>query len=131
MNTAIAQMMIFVNEATAADRLPVGTVKTFLRRLSPYAPHLAEELWQRLGEPELIAHAEWPRHDEALCQDQTIAIAVQVNGKRRDELIVPRDASKEEIERLALASERVLRHLEGRAPKRVIVVPGRLVNVVG
>lgn len=130
MNTAIAQMMVFVNEATSSATLPLPAVKTFLRLLSPYAPHLAEELWQRLGEPELVAHAAWPVHDEALCLDDEITIVVQVNGKKRDELKVPRDADRETVERLALAAENVVRHLEGKTPKRVIVVPGRLVNLV-
>jgi leucyl-tRNA synthetase len=130
MNTGIAQMMIFVNEATTAKTLPIETAKTFLRLLSPYAPHLCEELWQRLGEKELIAHAEWPSYDESLCIDETITIVVQINGKKRDELQVPKDTGREELETLALASERVKKFSEGREPKKVIVVPGRLVNIV-
>ena len=130
MNTAIAQMMVLVNEATSSSTLPEETVKTFLRLLSPYAPHLAEELWARLGEDELIAHAPWPVHEEALCLDEEITVVVQINGKKRDELRVPRDADRETVERLALAAENVRRHLGGKTPKRVIVVPGRLVNLV-
>ena len=130
MNTGIAQMMIFVNEATTAKTLPREIVTTFLRLLSPYAPHLCEELWQRLGEDGLIAHAEWPTHDEALCIDDTITIVVQINGKKRDELQVPKDTDRGELERLALASEKTQKYLEGREPKKVIVVPGRLVNIV-
>ena len=131
LNTAIAQMMVFVNEATNAATLPRPIVSAFLRTLAPFAPHLCEELWHRLGEEGLIAHAAWPAHDEALCLDDTITVVVQVNGKRRDELAVPRGTAKDELERLALASERVIQHLEGRPPKRVIVVPDRLVNIVG
>ncbi len=130
MNTAIAQMMIFVNEATAAARVPLETVATFLRVLSPYAPHVAEELWQRLGQDGLVAHADWPTHDEAWCVDDTVTIVVQVNGKKRDEIQAPRGASNEELERLALASAGATRHLEGATPRKVIVVPGRLVNIV-
>jgi leucyl-tRNA synthetase len=130
MNTAIAQMMTFVNDATAAERLPVTILKTFLRVLSPYAPHIAEELWSRLGEPELIAHATWPAHDETWCLDDTITVVVQVNGKKRDELQVTRDASRDELESLALASPGAIRHMEGATPRKVIVVPGRLVNIV-
>ncbi|MFZ9888855.1 MAG: leucine--tRNA ligase [Myxococcota bacterium] len=129
-NTAISQMMSFVNEATSATTLPRAILRDFLKVLSPYAPHIAEELWQRLGGAELLATVEWPRHDDALTMDETITLAVQVNGKRRDEIAVPRAASKEEVERLALASEHVQRHLEGKTAKKVIVVPGRLVNVV-
>jgi leucyl-tRNA synthetase len=131
MNTAIAQMMIIVNQATSAATLPRETLETFLRLLAPYAPHICEELWSRLGHDELIAHATWPVHDEALCIDDLIPIVIQVNGKKRDELQVPKDAEKEELEKLALASEKAQKHLQGREPKRVIVVPGRLVNIVG
>jgi len=130
MNTGIAQMMIFVNEATTAETLPREIVTAFLRLLSPYAPHLCEELWQRLGEGGLIAHAEWPSYDEALCIDDTITIVVQINGKKRDELQVAKDTPKDELERLALASDRARKHMDGKPPKKVIVVPGRLVNIV-
>jgi len=130
MNTAIAQMMIFVNEATTAPSLPLETVRTFLRLLAPYAPHICEELWHRLDSDELIAHAPWPAHDETLCVDELIPIVVQVNGKKRDELEVPRDADQATLEKLALASEKAQRFVDGKEIKRVIVVPGRLVNIV-
>ena len=130
MNTAIAQMMIFVNQATASATLPRETTTAFLRLLAPYAPHICEELWQRLGESELIAHARWPIHDQALCVDDMVTIVVQVNGKKRDEMQAPRDADNATLERLALASERVAGTLGGRTPRRVIVVAGRLVNIV-
>jgi leucyl-tRNA synthetase len=130
MNTAIAQMMIFVNDATTAKTLPREIIGAFLRLLSPYAPHICEELWNRLGEEELIANAEWPSWDSELVKDETITIVVQVNGKKRDELQVARNTEKEELERLALASENAQRFMEGKSPKRVIVVPGRLVNIV-
>ncbi len=130
MNTGIAQMMIFVNEATTAKTLPRDTVTTFLRLLAPYAPHLCEELWQRLDEPGLIAHAEWPTYDEALCIDDTITVVVQINGKKRDELHVAKDTPKDELEAMALASERAQKFMDGKEPRKVIVVPGRLVNIV-
>ncbi|MGH9360410.1 MAG: hypothetical protein ACRD2T_00730, partial [Thermoanaerobaculia bacterium] len=75
-------------------------------------------------------HAPWPAHDEALCADELVTVIVQVNGKKRDEIRAPREAGREELERLALASEGARRHLEGRAPRNVVVVPGRLVNLV-
>ena len=130
MNTAIAQMMSFVNEATSSATLPRPIVTTFLRMLAPYAPHLSEELWSRLGEHGLIAHADWPDWDDALCQDELVTIVVQVNGKKRAELEVPKDANQDAIKALALASENAQRFLDGNTPKRVIVVPGRLVNIV-
>jgi leucyl-tRNA synthetase len=130
MNTAIAQMMIFVNDATSAATRPREIVSTFLRLLSPYAPHICEELWQRLGCDELIAHAPWPEWDDDLAADELMTIVVQVNGKKRDELQVPPDTDRTELEQLALASENAQRFLDGNDPKKVIVVPGRLVNIV-
>ncbi|MDX2170940.1 MAG: leucine--tRNA ligase, partial [Deltaproteobacteria bacterium] len=129
-NTAIAQMMVFVNEATSSATLPRAIVRDFLRVLSPYAPHLAEELWARLGAEDLIAHASWPAHDASLSVEDSIELAIQVNGKRRDAIRVPRDADAATIEKLALASEGVARSLGGKPPRKVIVVPGRLVNIV-
>ena len=130
MNTAISQMMIFTNAATGAPDLPRETVSTFLRVLSPWAPHLAQELWERLGEDGLVCQRDWPAYDESLVRDDTISLVVQVNGKKRDELEAPADAPKDELERLALASENAQRFIEGREPRKVIVVPGRLVNIV-
>lgn len=129
-NTAIAAMMGFVNDATSAKTLPRAILFPFLRALSPYAPHLAEELHARLGGEGLLASADWPEHDEALCVDDTVTLGVQVNGKRRDEIEVAKDASKDEVEKVALESERVQKFLDGKTPKKVIVVPGRLVNIV-
>lgn len=130
MNTAISHMMVFVNTATQAKTLPRETVNAFLRALSPYAPHITEELWERLGETELLAHATWPVHDEALCVDEIKTIVVQVNGRVRASLEVPVDIAKDELEAMALADERVQHHIAGKNVARVIVVPGRLVNVV-
>ncbi len=130
MNTAISQMMIWVNAATAADRVPRKSLTAFLRILSPFAPHLAEELWSRLGCEGLICHQEWPAYDPALVVDETINVVVQVMGKKRDVLQVPADSDKATLERLALASENARRFMDGKEPRKVIVVPGRLVNIV-
>ncbi len=129
-NTAISQMMVFVNEATAAATLPREILKAFVRILAPYAPHLAEEAWERLGGEGLLAVAEWPEHQEALCTEDLITVVVQVNGKLRDRLEVCPGTSREELERLALASETAQKFIDGKTPKKVIVVPDRLVNVV-
>jgi leucyl-tRNA synthetase len=130
MNTAISHMMVFVNAATQAEMLPRETVTAFLRVLSPYAPHITEELWERLGESGLLAHATWPVHDEALCIDETNTIVVQVNGRVRASLEVPLDMAKDDLATMAVADERVQKHIDGKTVARVIVVPGRLVNVV-
>jgi leucyl-tRNA synthetase len=130
-NTAISKLMVFSREIARDAALPRESAEAFLLLLSPFAPHLAEELWQRLGHPRSLAHEPWPKADPALLAVSTLTLVVQVNGKRRDEIEVPADADDEAIRRAALASPGVARQLAGREPKRVIVVPGRLVNVVG
>jgi leucyl-tRNA synthetase len=95
------------------------------------APHIAEDLWRALGHADTLCYEAWPTADASLLEDDTIKLVLQINGKKRDELTIAADLSKEEIEALALASEKVQSHLAGRDPKKVIVVPGRLVNIVG
>ena len=129
-NTAISQMMIFVNEATSAKTLPSEILTLFFKTLSPYAPHLAEELNERMGEKQILARADWPKHDESLCQDANVTIVVQVNGKLRDKMEAPRGADKAVLEKSALALEKVQAALAGQTPKKVVVVPDRLVNFV-
>jgi leucyl-tRNA synthetase len=94
-------------------------------------PHLAEECWQALGRPGYVVDTPWPKPDPALLADDQVTIAVQVNGKRRDEITVPRDLDAKSVETLVLKLESVSRALEGRVPKKVIVVPGRIANIVG
>ena len=130
MNTAISQMMIFVNAATQAKSLPEETLKVFLLLLAPYAPHITQELWHHLGETGFIAHEQWPTHDEAVLESATVTIIAQVNGKLRNRLQLPADATDKEIEEAALADERVQRFVEGKPIRKVIVVPNRLINVV-
>jgi leucyl-tRNA synthetase len=130
-NTAISKLMVFVRDVAREAPLPREGADAFVRMLGPFAPHLAEELWRHLGHAESVALAAWPEADPARLVRAAIRLAVQVNGKRRDEIEVPADADEQEIRSAALASEHVKRHLDGRSPKKVIVVPGRLVNVVG
>ena len=113
-------------------RPSLGTRLLFLlfRVMQPMTPHLAEEVWSTLGGEGLVATAPWPKADPALLVEDTITLPIQINGKKRDELQVPKDTGREELETLALASERVKKFSEGREPKKVIVVPGRLVNIV-
>ena len=131
MNTAISQMMIFVNTATQAKSLPKEILKIFLHLLSPYAPHIAQELWHRLGETGFIALSQWPAHDESVLTSATVTIVAQVNGKLRNRLELPADATDKEIEEAALADERVQRFIEGKPIRKVIVVSNRnLINIV-
>jgi len=129
-NTAISKLMVFLRDGPKDAPLTRPSAETLLKLLAPLAPHLAEELWERLGHAESIAYAPWPVADAALLQAATVTLAVQVNGKRRDEIQVPAGADEAAVRAAALASENVRRHLEGKAPRKVIVVPGRLVNLV-
>jgi len=128
-NTAIAKLMVFARDI--GSPVPRACADAFVRMLAPLAPHLGEELWRALGHQESVAHAPWPEADPALLEAATLTLVVQVNGRKRDEIEVPADAEVSAIEKAALASEKVQRHLKGRPPRKVIVVPGRLVNVVG
>jgi leucyl-tRNA synthetase len=134
-NTAISQMMVFVNEFTSAEVRPVSALRTLLLLLNPFAPHLAEELWETLGTrfagfEERLAFAAWPKWDESKLVEDEVELAVQVNGKVRSHLVVKKDATKEAIEKEALATPRIQDLLGGKPVKKVIVVPGRLVNIV-
>lgn len=129
-NTAISQMMIFLNAATTAEQLPRAIVERFLLVLAPYAPHLAEELWERLGHSELIACAAWPQHDTAAGKAATKTIVVQVNGKRRDAIEVASDCTDAEAIKQQAMTDRVRDFIGTQAIRRVIYVPERLVNIV-
>ncbi len=129
-NTAISQMMVFTNEFVNATPRPLEALRILLPLLSPFAPHLAEELWSRLGFPGLASLQPWPVHDEAHLVENEIELVVQVNGKVRDRLRVPKDSSKEEIEKAALAAPKVVESTAGLSIAKVIIVPGKLVNIV-
>ena len=103
---------------------------TLAKLMSPMTPHLSEDIWATQGGEGLIAKSPWPVADEAMLKDDTVTLPIQVNGKRRGEIDVPADMPKDEVEKLALAHEAVIRILDGGTPKKVIVVPGRIVNVV-
>jgi leucyl-tRNA synthetase len=128
-NTAISKLMVFVRDV--GSPVPRSAARRFALLLAPFAPHLAEELWERLGGAASLAREPWPEPDPALLVAETLTLAVQVNGKRRGEITVPADADEDAIRRAALACEPVQRHLAGRQPRKLIVVPGRIVNVVG
>ena len=131
-NKAVAKVHELVNAIEKAE--PSATrseaVLTLARLVSPMLPHLAEEGWTRMGGTGLVAAEPWPSHDPALLFDDEVTIAIQINGKLRDTLTLPKAADKAALEAAALASEKVVRALDGATPKKVIVVPGRLVNIV-
>lgn len=129
-NTAISQLMVLVNEFYKADSLPLEYVEGLVKLISPITPHMAEELWTLLDNVGSIAYAKWPTYDENKLVEDTVEIVVQVNGKIKQHLKVSRTASKEELEELALNDEKIKAELEGKTIRRVIAVPGKLVNVV-
>ena len=130
-NTAISKLMVFARDITKDGALPMESAEAFVLMLSPMAPHLAEELWSLLDHDDSLAYAPWPVADERVLVADTISLVVQHNGKKRGEIEVAADADDATIEAAALAVENVQKSLGGRDPKKVIVVPGRLVNIVG
>jgi len=129
-NTAVSEMMVFVNEATKADAIPRPWFEMFVKILSPFAPHVAEELWQRLGHTASIAFEPWPAYDEAKLARDTIKIGVQVSGKLRSQIEVPADASEATVLAVAKADEKIQSFIAGKEIKREVYVKGRLVNLV-
>jgi leucyl-tRNA synthetase len=129
-NTAISQMMIFINHLSQQKNRPKSVIETFLLSLSSFAPHISEELWSRMGHNDTIAHEPWPVYDEKLIKEKEIELAIQVNGKIKDRLLVFVDTSEEEIKQKALECEKVALALEGKTPKKIIVIKSRLVNIV-
>jgi len=133
-NTAISELMVFVNEAMTWPEKPASGLRDFLILLQPFAPHLAEALWSKLqsairNPQSAISYAPWPTHNPALLVEDTLEIPVQVNGKLRDVIKVPATATPPEIEAAARASEKVRQALEGKTVKKVIVVPKKIVNI--
>ena len=129
-NTAISAMMELVNVLTPLAERPREALSVLVRLVSPFAPHLGEELWQRLGNAESIAYAPWPTYDDALTLDATVGYAVQVNGKLRGQLELSKDVAKDDALAAARALENVARYLEGKTMRREIFIPGRMVNFV-
>ena len=132
-NTSIAKLYGFTNtlsKSKAGAETKQTAMRVMAQLMAPMTPHLAEEVWAMLGGQGLVAEAEWPVADEAMLVEDTVTMPIQVNGKRRDEITVPKDMDKAEVEKLALDTDGVKRALDGNAPKKVIVVPGRIVNVV-
>jgi leucyl-tRNA synthetase len=138
-NTAISAMMVFVNDAITWETKPVSVLREFLILLAPFAPHIAEELWEKsniehrtsnIEHPISLSYAAWPKHDPALLVESEIEIPVQVNGKLRDVIRVPANADNATLEAAAKTSEKVQQFIAGKTIKKVIVVPKKLVNIV-
>ena len=131
-NKAVAKVYELVNaiERAAPSAARDAAVATLMRLVAPMAPHLAEEAWAASGQDGLIADAAWPTVDPALLVEDEVTIAVQINGKLRDTLVMPRGLPRDEVEAAALASDKIVRILEGRPPRKIVVVPDRLVNLV-
>ena len=138
-NTAISTMMIFVNEAMTWPTKPASVLRPFLQLLAPFAPHLAEELWQKMSmvgtagvstTSDSLSYSPWPKFDPALLVEDTLEIPVQVNGKLRDVIRVPAGATHDELEAAARAAEKAQPFLAGKTIKKVIVVPKKMVNLI-
>lgn len=129
-NTAISQLMVFVNEANKVDALPYEYVEGFVQLLAPIAPHIGEELWQILGNEESLTYVPWPTHDESALVEDEVEVVFQVNGKLRGKQNVARGLSKEELEQIAMNHEAVKEFIEGKTVRKVIAVPDKLVNIV-
>ncbi|EBF6188188.1 leucine--tRNA ligase [Listeria monocytogenes] len=129
-NTGISQLMIFINEAYKQDTIPKQYVEGFVQLLSPIAPHLAEELWEILGHTETISYVAWPTYDETKLVEDEVEIVLQVNGKVKSKITVAKSLGKEELEKIAQEDNKMKENLEGKTIRKVIVVPGKLVNIV-
>jgi leucyl-tRNA synthetase len=132
-NTSIAKIYGFANALSKSDASQPTqkiAIKTLAQLISPFTPHLAEDIWAHQGGEGLVTQAAWPKADPKMLVEDTVTMPIQVNGKRRAQISLPKDMPKEEVEKLALADDAVIKAMNGATPKKIIVVPGRIVNVV-
>ncbi|KGR87764.1 leucine--tRNA ligase [Lysinibacillus odysseyi] len=129
-NTAISQMMVFINDCYKAEVVPTQFAEGFVKLLAPITPHVAEELWNVLGHEGTITYEAWPTYDESKLVDDEVEVVVQVNGKVRAKVKVAKDASKEELEQIAVNDEKVKEFMDGKELVKLIAIPGKLVNIV-
>jgi leucyl-tRNA synthetase len=130
LNTAISAMMIFTNHLSRQEVRPKAVVEKFVQILAPFAPHIAEELWEKLGHKDSLAYEPWPEYDKELIKEREVEMAVQVNGKIKDRIVVAADADEEQIRQKVFASQKVITAMAGKSPKKIIVIKSRLVNIV-
>ena len=129
-NTAVSSLMEYVNYMSSMEKIPEEMYLNLLKLLSPFTPHLAEEMWARMGKTTLVITEAWPKGDAKLAQDNEVTIAVQICGKVRGTITMPKDAPRPDVEAAALAVENVKRQLEGKEIKKIIVVPNKICNIV-
>ena len=129
-NTAVSSLMTYVNYLSDKEKIAAELYETLIRLLCPFTPHLCEEMWARMGHEELAVTALWPQFDQNLAEDSVVTIAVQLCGKMRGTIEMPKDAAREDVEKAALSLENIKRQTEGREIKKVIVVPNKIVNIV-
>jgi leucyl-tRNA synthetase len=129
-NTGISQLMVFINDAYKTDTLPKNYVEGFIKLLSPIAPHMTEELWSKLGHEGTISYEVWPTFDESKLVDNEVEIVLQVNGKVKAKVMIPRDMNKEDLEKTAMENDEIKSQIDGKTIRKVIAVPGKLVNIV-
>lgn len=129
-NTAISQLMVFINDAYKADSLPKVYIEGFVKLIAPVAPHIAEEIWSKLGHSESITYGTWPAFDEAKLVDNEVEIVIQINGKVKAKLMVPTDTTREKLEEIAMGDDSIKEQIDGKTIRKVIAVPGKLVNIV-
>ncbi len=132
-NAAIARLYAFTNilqKSKAKADTQRMAMMVLAQLMAPFTPHLAEDIWAQMGGKGLVAQVAWPRADPTLLVEDTVTMPIQINGKRRSEIAIPKDMAREEVEKLALADHAVQKALDGRAPKKLIIVPGRIINVV-
>ena len=129
-NTGISQLMVFINDAYKADTLPKKYVEGFIKLLSPIAPHMTEELWSKLGHEGTISYEAWPTFDESKLVDNEVEIVLQVNGKVKAKVMIPRDMTKDDLEKTAMENDEIKTQIDGKTIRKIIAVPGKLVNIV-
>jgi leucyl-tRNA synthetase len=129
-NTAVSQLMICANELENEEKIEKGIFENFLKLLAPFAPHFVEEIWQNLGKKQSIFLSSWPKWDENLIKEEMITLIIQVNGKVRDKIEVEANISEEKAKELAISSQKVKKWIEGKEIKKIIFVPGKLINLV-
>ena len=130
LNTAISTMMIFANHMQNSESVSLSAAKRFIQLLAPYAPHIAEELWSRMGETESITMAPWPSVDESKLVSDEVKIIFQVNGKMRGQTMVPQSATQDDVLEIARQEPRVQAQIDGKTIRKVIFVPGKILNIV-